>query len=97
MSAGNGLPPEEKDRLQTLLDQLHDELGRAGAVDESLREKLETLVADTRALLEKGTRPEEPGSLQERLTDILAQYEGAHPTLAYVMGRIIEALSGLGI
>lgn len=97
MSAGNGLPPEEKDRLQTLLDQLHEELGRAESVDEGLREKLEDLVADTRALLEKGGGPIEPGSLQERLTDILAQYEGTHPTLAYVMGRVIEALSGLGI
>ena len=85
--------------LRERLQELHEELGRAESVDEETRSLLRSLAEDTRHLLEH----EEPAgserhrSLNERLSEAAARFEGTHPELAYVMARVVDTLSGLGI
>lgn len=85
--------------LRERLEELHEELRRVENVDETTRALLESLADDTRHLLEH----EEPAgserhrSLNDRLAEAAARFEGTHPDLAYVMAKVVDTLSGLGI
>ena len=85
-------------RLRQTLEELEQELERAGPVDERSRELLEHVVAEVREIL---ARTEEPGdeerSLRDRLTEATEAFETEHPALAETLGRLATALSNLGI
>jgi hypothetical protein len=93
------MPPEDRERLRAVLQQLGEELERARTADEATREKLEALADEVRALLDEGPQvsPEAHRTFGSRLTEELAQLEGSHPDLAYTVAQVIETLSGLGI
>ena len=85
--------------LREKLEQLHTEMQRTKSVDEETRALLESLMADTRHLMEHEGEEltERHQTLNSRLEEAVARFEGTHPDLAYVMARVIDTLSGLGI
>ncbi len=92
-------PSEERERLRAILEQLREALERAPAEDDDTKQRLEALARETSSLLEG----EDEGwaqahrSFGNRLSEEVAHFEGSHPDLAYVIARVIDALSGLGI
>ena len=87
------------EKLRERLKELHTELQKTASVDDETRELLEGLMEDTRHLMEHEGEEltERHHSLNERLLEALARFESTHPDLAYVMARVIDTLSGLGI
>lgn len=86
--------------LRELLEQLHNELERTEAMDESGREKLRHLDADIRSLLKRsGTKAEidadEP--ILERLQDAIDHFEVTHPRLTTMLSQMMRILSNAGI
>jgi hypothetical protein len=99
METENETPQEEKPDIRDLLKRLNEELGRTQSVDQETRELLESLKRETQALIDRPNDgpPPEYESLGQGLRAALERFEGSHPTLAWVMGRVIDTLSGLGI
>jgi predicted component of type VI protein secretion system len=82
--------------LRRMLEQLHTELQRADTIDDSSRELLRSVVGDIEDLLERkqGAQPE---SIIERLREAVRAFENTHPTLTDAIGRVADALAGIGI
>lgn len=89
----------DKQKLETLLKELHAELGRAEAVDEASRAALHDLSKEIRDLLKRGEHERRAGyrSLLDRLNESIVQFEGAHPTLALAITQVINALVDIGV
>ncbi len=93
----------EKKRLIDSLEELHDELNRSEAVHEHTRELLGSVIHDARELLAESGDAREAEStadqpaLSERLRDATRSFEESHPALAAAVGRVMDALSNLGI
>ena len=89
----------QQDELRDLLERLRQSLDRAEAPDEETRGLLEALSDQTREVLERSEPPagEERARLHTGLLGALERFEGTHPDLAYVIGKVVDALSGLGI
>lgn len=94
---GTPLPPSEE--LRALLAQLDDALSRAEASDPETRAQLEALAERTREALESPMPPppEARAELHSGLLGAIERFEGTHPDLAYALGKVADALSGLGI
>ena len=76
--------------LRRTLEQLHAELGRAGALDPATRGRLEALQEDVRRTLDR-TGGEPP--LRERLEDAIVEFEASHPELARRLATVIDTLA----
>lgn len=89
----------QQDELRDLLERLEKALSRADRPDEETRALLEELADQTRAALDRAELPprEERARLHQGLLGALERFEGSHPELAYVVGKVIDALAGLGI
>lgn len=79
--------------LDTLLQQLQDEIKNTQAVDEKGTELLRGLEADIHRLLKQSGSEPETGTLQESL----AHFEVTHPKLTALIARLLESLSNAGI
>jgi hypothetical protein len=81
-----------------MLEQLRIEIQRADTIDNRSRELLRSLLDDIEDLLarkqKRGTQPE---SIIERLREAVRAFETTHPTLTGAIGRVAEALAGMGI
>jgi CII-binding regulator of phage lambda lysogenization HflD len=84
--------------LRQMLEQLHTELQRADTIDDRSRELLRSVLGDIEDLLERkqkrGTKPE---SIIEQLREAVRAFETTHPTLTSAIGRVADALAGIGI
>ena len=99
--------------LAELQEQLAAAGPSTGELNPEVRQRLETALADIHAMLDKGGTPESqadvsqgrPGdvasgadeSIVERLSAAERHFESTHPTLAGIVGSIINALSRMGI
>ena len=94
---GQPKPPSEE--LRALLSRLDEALSRAEASDPETRAQLEALAERTRQALESPLPPSRGAraELHSGLLGALERLEGTHPDLAYALGKVIDALSGLGI
>jgi hypothetical protein len=79
--------------LDTLLQQLKDEIKNTRAVDEKGVELLRGLDGDIHRLLKQSGSQPETGNLQEALT----HFEVSHPKLTALIARLLESLSNAGI
>ena len=79
-----------QEELRRTLEQLHDELGRAGALDPGTRARLEALQDDVRRALDRSSA--EP-PLRERLEDAIVEFEASHPELARRLAAVIDTLA----
>ncbi len=86
-------------QLREHLEHLQSELESTETVDDSSRELLGEVLGDIQTLLDRSSqdRSQEPEGLVERLRDATRQFEETHPTLAAAVGRVMDALSNLGI
>jgi predicted component of type VI protein secretion system len=84
--------------LRQMLEQLHTELQRTDTIDDRSRELLRSVLGDIEDLLErKQKRGRQPESIIERLREVVRTFEKTHPTLTDTIGRVADALAGMGI
>jgi hypothetical protein len=83
--------------LRRRLAELHAELERAEALDADSRAALEAVLRDIQGILARSGAQRGPASLSERLREAGRHFEGSHPTLTTVLGRVVDALAALGI
>jgi len=88
----------QEQHLRQMLEQLHTELQRADTIDDRSRELLRGVLGDIEDLLErKQKRGTPPESIVERLREAVRTFETTHPTLTDAIGRVADALAGMGI
>jgi len=85
-----------KNKIQELLEQLHDEIHQAGALDEKEREMLEHLTEDINSL-GAGDGKNVDASLVQRLQDGIDHFEVEHPGLTMALSEMMKILSNAGI
>jgi len=86
-------------KLSRLLEQLHDELENAEAMDEKGRDLLRRIGADIHGLLESsggGAMRPQPSMLHQ-LQDSIDHFEVTHPTLTALLSQMLNTLSNAGI
>jgi hypothetical protein len=82
-------------RLQTTLDDLHNQLADADALDDESRLRLAGALREIQAVLNKRANPND--SLVPRLREAASHFEGSHPALATTIGSLIDSLAQAGI
>jgi Domain of unknown function (DUF4404) len=100
--------PDEPDDLRATLDRLHEQLRGAANISPETRGHLKGVLEDIHALL--GDEPPKAGesatgssrdasheSIVRRLTSAEREFEVTHPTLAGIVGSVIDALGRMGI
>ena len=87
------------ENLRRRLAELHAELEKVDAVDAEARAALEEVMHEIRDVLARAEDEErhEEASLADRLRDAGRHFEESHPTLTATLGRVVDALSALGI
>ena len=87
------------ENLRRRLADLHAELENVDALDADARAALEDVMRDIREVLARSEDEErrEEGSLADRLREAGRHFEESHPTLTATLGRVVDALSALGI
>ena len=81
--------------LSDLLQEVHVELEDTGKVSEEERRLLAELMTDIRARL--GDDADTEHGLGERLGEAVEQFNVSHPTLAFALRRMMDALAKMGI
>ncbi len=88
--------PNEK--LRATVTELEQELLASETVDEITRQRIQAALAEVRvALQESETTAEDRSSLADRLNKAVEEFEGSHPTLVSIIGRLADGLSQMGI
>jgi len=92
---------EDTNNLRNTLTQLQDQLRTSPNVSEETRSLLQDLADEIHALLNEPASAA-PGqsrhtSIVARLGDAEREFEATHPTLAGIVGSIIDALGRMGI
>jgi hypothetical protein len=86
---------------QTLkaINELHQQLKEVDSLTDRDKELVERLRRDIESLLAHTGegRPSEHESVIGQLEDAVGRFEVSHPDLTAVMGRVIKALSDMGI
>lgn len=81
--------------LTRLLQQVHDELEDTGTVSDEQRDLMRDLVSDIHRTL--GDEDDEELGIGERLNEAVDQFHQTHPTIAFALRRIVDALARMGI
>ncbi len=87
-------------RLKESVDHLQEQLTGADHLGDEERASLEALLGQVARLLdrEEGVDDEpDHETLAEQLREATDDFEEAHPVLTHAVGRVIDALSNLGI
>ena len=88
----------EHDKLRETLNRLQVQIDELRRRDPEVAQHLQTTLAEANAVLGgEPTRPDEHRSLVERLSNAVLKYETSHPILAGGLGKIIDALSQMGV
>lgn len=89
----------EKHTLRETLQQLHEELEEGPKVDDNVRELLRSVMQDIQHLLDEegGQSTSHHRSLVGRIEEATTYFEASHPNLTAAAGRVIDALSSMGI
>jgi len=86
----------EKQRVELLLKQLHEELSTAGPLDEATAEKLRSTVDEIEETLEQSDLGKSQ-ALVQRIREAIYHLPESHPAIKSTVGRIADALSQMGI
>ena len=88
----------DKEKLNRLLTDLHDELGSAETVDESSTELLRQAMDDIRdAVGSDDVTSGTPHPVRDQLERSAVEFESEHPRIAGILGQIADTLGKLGI
>ncbi|MBL8225328.1 MAG: DUF4404 family protein [Chromatiales bacterium] len=86
----------DRDRLRTLLTELHRELGSAERLDAESRALVEQVLADVDRL-DTAAGQASQGRDDGDLRDLVLKLESEHPRLAAAIGQVADALGRIGI
>jgi len=86
----------DPEKLRELVDQLHQQLEEAEALDEQSTEQLQTALEEIRAALDRNQASDQE-SVGERLEEATAHFEQSHPTIATTLERLVDMLGQMGI
>jgi signal transduction histidine kinase len=86
-----------RENLHETLARLHHELEGAEPIDAALRADLERALAEIREVVDRARPDGEASPLGERLEEVALRFEQSHPLLAQAIGRVVNALSAMGI
>jgi len=90
--------PDPRTSLNEILDELHEALEASDDLGEEVREQLRSAAREIQQTIgDDGSGAGAPQSLGDRLNDALESFEGKHPKLTGIVGRIADALSDMGI
>jgi CII-binding regulator of phage lambda lysogenization HflD len=94
-----GARSDLEQRLRELLEELHNELEQDESVGREPRDLLRTVMGDIQERLDRDGEeaPDWPASLGDRLRESLEHFGESHPTVTSTVGRVIDALSSMGI
>lgn len=86
-------------RLRELLEELHSQLEDDELVRDEPRDLLQTVMGDIQERLDRGADEAQdwPSSLGDSLREALEHFGESHPTVTSTVGRVIDALSSMGI
>ena len=89
---------DQSEKLKTTVTELEDELHTLDTVDDEVRAVLREVIDEIRSVLdEDSTAQLEDESTTGRLQSAAQEFEGSHPTLSAIIGRVIDGLGQLGI
>jgi hypothetical protein len=83
-------------KIRELLQQLHEELERADAVDEKGRALLREVSADINNLLDRSGEPTDE-SMLKRIQETIDHLEIEHPKLTMALSEMMNILNNAGI
>jgi hypothetical protein len=88
-----------KKHLHITIDELHEELKKTKPADEHVRGHIERMILEIEMLkAEPGEVPlHRYQQLMERLKESIQYLEASRPSLTLAVGRVIDALSNMGI
>jgi hypothetical protein len=90
--------PDPRTSLNEILDELHEALESSEDLGDEAREQLRDAAREIqRAIGDDAPVSDAPQSLGDRLNEALESFEGKHPKLTGIVGRIADALSDMGI
>ena len=86
-------------RLRELLEELHNEMEQDESLGEQPRDLLKTVMGDIQERLDRdgSEAPDWPSSIGDRLRESLEHFGESHPTVTSTVGRVLDALSNMGI
>ncbi len=89
----------EKTRLRNLLLELQEELETAESVGPEARKLLASITDDIDEVLEKSepAKGDDEPKVGDKLDEAVVEFENSHPQLSYIIERIIQSLSNMGI
>ena len=84
--------------LGQLLKDLDEQMNEGGEIDDSDREALRDLQIRIASMLDTDSKQSgEHESVSESIADYIDRFESSYPTLTMTLGRIMDALSKIGI
>ena len=84
--------------LERLVGRLAEVLATSANLPSDAKSSLNALLSEARLALKEGGPDEEArANLHHGFLGALERFEESHPDLAYAIGRVVDALSGLGI
>ena len=84
--------------LNEILDELHEALEASDDLGEEAREQLRSAAREIQQTIGvDGSSSDAKQSLGDRLNEAIESFEGKHPKLTGIVGRIADALSDMGI
>ncbi len=91
-----------REQLRRTLTRLHEELGREERLDRETLALLREVLGDIETRLEaEGApteeTPDDEDSLADRLKEAARDFEASHPQLTEAVGRLADALAGMGL
>ena len=86
-----------QDELKELLAKVHTELADIATLDDEAKTLLATVVDDLHGVLGGPAAVEEPHGFIDRFRDATQDFEEDHPQLTEAIGRVVDALSRIGI
>ena len=88
----------DKDKLQQLINDLHQELKAADSADEASKDMLRRAAAEIDVAVGTGQVSEERHrSYREQLERSAVDFEADHPRVAAIIENIIDTLGKIGI
>jgi septal ring factor EnvC (AmiA/AmiB activator) len=94
----------EKQELAALLKKLQTELESVQAVDDGLKQSLQSLGQDIQKVLAQNATPQaattpsaDEASLNERAQELEARFATEHPYLANTLRDVMDSLGKMGI
>ena len=90
--------PDPRTSLNEILNELHQALEASDDLGEEAREQLRGAASEIRqAIGDDSSSSDTSQSLGDRLNEALESFEGKHPKITGIVGRIADALSDMGI